>query len=216
MGCLKAIVVRVGCLIVLVVLAVLAFTYRHEILDFWRHWRGNGSASAVWVAPSGQEGAQRADRALAQLASRGGPAFVDLDAAQIGGLIETQLARVRQRALDSIMVLLGDNDVRVRGSVDLSRVPRNLLGPLRGVLHGRERVIVGGPLLADSTGRLLWRVTSLQVGAFPFPRGTIGALLKAINVPGVEDARVPLPVEGRIGDVRVSPAAVRLYRASAR
>ena len=215
MGCLKAIVVRVGCLVVLVVLAVLAFTYRHEILDVWRHWRSNRSGSALWVAPD-PSGPGRANRALAQLAARGGPAFVDLNAAAIGALVEAQLDRVPQRALDSIMVLLGDNDVRVRGSVDLSQVPRNLLGPLRGVLHGRERVIVGGPLQADSAGRLLWRVTSLQVGAFPFPRGTIGALLKAIRVPGVEDARVPLPVEGRIGDVRVSPAGVRLYRASAR
>jgi hypothetical protein len=215
MGCLKAIVVRVGCLLVLLVLAALAYLYRREILDFWRHWRAGRSASAAWVAP-GSEGAVPANRALVRLASRGGPAFVDLDAAAVAGLVEAQLERSRQRAFDSVMVLLGDDEVRVRGSVDLSRVPRKVLGPLRGAIHGRERVTVGGPLRADSAGRLMWRVRTLEVGAFPFPRSTIGAVLRAMNVPGLEDTELPLPVDARIGDVRVGPSAVRLYRAGPR
>jgi hypothetical protein len=212
-GCLK-LISRLGCLVLFVAAVVVAWFYRGELLDAWHHWR-RGGASAEWVAPA-PGGAQRSRHSLEELASRGGPAYVDLDAAEIAALIEEQLARAPRRAFDSVQVALGEDEVRVRGSVDLSSVPRNVLGPFRGAMHGRERVTVGGTLLADSVGHLQWQVGSLQVGSFPFPRSTIGRVLRAFNVTGAENARVPLPLERFIGDVRVSPGTVRLYRASRR
>jgi hypothetical protein len=68
----------------------------------------------------------------------------------------------------------------------------------------------------SASGRLLWQVTSLAVGELPLPRAAIPALLDAVRVPGAVGRQVPLPLTGAFGDVRVSPAGVRLYRAAPR
>jgi hypothetical protein len=77
-------------------------------------------------------------------------------------------------------------------------------------------VSAGGPLAADSAGRLLWTVTSLRVREFPFPRSTIAAVLRSLGVTLADDGAIALPVPAAVGDVRVSPERVRLYRASPR
>ena len=73
------------------------------------------------------------------------------------------------------------------------------------------------PLSADTAaGHLDWTITALKVREFPFPRSTIPAILRALGVPGLEGAAVTIPADPAVGDVRVSPARVRLYRAASR
>ena len=40
MGCLKAMVVRAGCAVMLVVGLALAFIYREQLWEYSRQWRG--------------------------------------------------------------------------------------------------------------------------------------------------------------------------------
>jgi hypothetical protein len=214
-GCLRAIFYQIGCLVLLVALAVGAWIYRRPLLEAYRGWRSGRTAVEAWVAPASGDAA-RADGEIAKLARRGGPAYVDLTAADIAARLEALLAGAPRRALDSVAVSLGEDDIKVRGVVDLGAVPPSALGPLRGVVSGRQRITVGGPLSADSSGRLLWQVRSLAVGDLPLPRPAIPALLDAVRVPGADGARVPLPISGAIGDVRVTPDGVRLYRVSPR
>jgi hypothetical protein len=211
MGCLRAIFYQIGCLVLLVAAAVAAFIYRRQIADYYHDWRAGRAAGRVWALPV-EGGADEAARRLEQLADRRGRAYVDLTAGDIAALLDAELGRGARRAFDSVAVSLDSNDVRVRGVVDLSDVPRDLLGPLRGVVGGRQQVTVGGPLEADSAGRLLWRIRTLRIGDVPLPRGAVVPTLRAARVPGIVDGRVPLPVRAAVGDVRVTTTGVRLYR----
>jgi len=211
MGCLKAMFVRAGCAVMLVVGLIAAFVYREAIWEYARQWKG--SAGEVYAAPAA-DGAAKARAALARLEQRGGPAYEDLAAEDIASLVETALTRDGRRPFDSVRVALLEDEIRVSGSLDLSGVPRNLLGPLAGALHSRERGAIGGPLSVDSSGHLVLTVSYLKLRDFPFPKSTIPRILETAHVPGAEGARVPLPGATRVGDVRVTPSHVRVYRSA--
>jgi hypothetical protein len=213
MGCLRALFVRVGCLVLLVAAIVLGIVYRRAILDYIDAWRGH--PNEVYASPAAG-GVARPSTALGRLEQRGGPAYEDLTAADLAALVESALSREHTRVLDSVQVALLENEVRVRGSLDLTGVPRNLLGPLASALRSREPAAIGGPLSVDSTGHLQLTVTYLTLHDFPFPRGTIPRILGAAHVPGARGATVPIPLAARLGDVRVSPSYVRFYRSAQR
>ncbi len=216
MGCLKSIFYQIGCFVLVVATVALAFVYREQVKAVYHRLRGiTPPPDAVYVMPAA-EGPAGASRALDALERRGGPAWVDLTAAQVAALIDASLGRTGGRVLDSVSVGLLEGEIRVRGSLDLSGVPRDMLGPLRGAVGAREPVVIGGPLRADSAGRVLLEVTTLRLRDFPFPRSTIARILGAARIPGVEGALVPVPGTGPVGDVRVGPAAVRVYRRGAR
>lgn len=216
MGCLRTLFVQVGCLVVLVAAAVLGFIYREQVVAVYRRLRGLPPvAEAVFVGPA-PGGADRATAALERLVRPGGPAYVDVGAAELAALVDAELARTPRRVFDSVAVALGEDEVMVRGVLDLSGVPRQLLGPLASGFSPREPVVAGGPLAVDSAGTARWEIRSLRVRDFPFPRGTVPAIVRALRLPGGRDGALPLPTPGPIGDVRVSAAGVRLYRAAPR
>jgi hypothetical protein len=216
MGCLRAMVFRVIGSLVLLAVIVVGYVYRHEILDYWDQWRGGANGAAeTWTAPAAGGAAASADK-LSRLARSGGPAYVDLTAAEVGALIDAALTREARHVFDSTQVALLENEIRIRGSLDLSGVPRNMLGPLAGVVGAREPAAIGGPLSVDSTGQLMLTVTYLKVRDFPFPRSTIARILSAARVPGAVGASLPVPGTPHVGDVRITPSHVRVYRSSPR
>jgi hypothetical protein len=213
-GCLRQLFVQVGCVVLVLAGAALAFVYREQLADVYRRLRGEPApVEVVYVVPE-PGGARAAVRALEQLARPRGPAFVDLSAGQLAALIDDLLSRAGRRVFDSVQVALGNDEVRVKGSLDVREVPRNLLGPLRGAIGPFEPLAVGGPLAVDSAGRVRWRITSLSIRDFPFPRSTLPALVRQLRIPDATDGSVPIPDAGTVGDVRVAPAGVRLYRRS--
>ena len=217
MGCLRKLFVQIGCLIFFLALLVVGFIYREQVTAIYRRLRGLPPPLETTVfLPPATGGAARARESLRRLAGREGLAYVDLTAGDIAALVDGELGRAPRRAFDSVAVGLTADALRLRGVLDLREVPRGLLGPLASGMSGREPVTAGGPLSVDSTGRVLWTLTSLKVRDFPFPRGTIPAILRSLRIPGVEEGALPIPVGERVGDVRVSPTGVRLYRAPPR
>ncbi len=216
MGCLKSVFYQIGCFVLIVATAALAFVYREQVKAVYHRMRGiTPPPDAVYVLPAPQ-GPAEATRALESLGRRNGPAFVDLTAGQVASLIDASLGRTGGRVIDSVTVGLLEGEIRVRGSLDLSGVPRDMLGPLKGAVGAREPVVIGGPLRADSAGRVLLQVTTLRLRDFPFPRSTVPRILEAARVPGAAGATVPVPGTGPVGDVRVSATAVRVYRRTPR
>lgn len=213
MGCLRGLLAQIGCLVVLVLLLVLGYVFRDQVGALYRSFRNlpPPEESAPYVAPDsgGREGVTRG---LDLLARGGAGDYMDIPPGQIAAIIDARLGAAGRRVVDSVRVALVAPEVRVRASVDLARVPRGALGPFAGAMDGRQPVVIGGEFGADSTGRLLLTVQSLTVGTFPFPRGTIGAVLRALNVEGVEGRTVPVPMEQRVGDARVRGRVLRLYR----
>ncbi len=215
MGCLRTLAFQVGCLVLLVALAFFGWVYREQTMDLVRRLRGlPPKADAVYVLPAPD--AAPAQATLEGLRRRGGPAYVDLTAAEVAALIDAALARGGRRVVDSVQVGLLEGELRLRGSLDLSGIPRSALGPLSGALDPREPIVLGGPLAVDSTGRLILQVTTLKVKDFPFPRSTIGSLVRQLRVPGAVGNAVPVPGMTGVGDVRVSPERVRFYRSAQR
>lgn len=217
-GCLRQLFVQIGCLVVLVAAVVLGFLYRDQLGAIYRHIRHlpPPAEEAHFVPPAvGAAGVPAARAALARLAEPGGPAWIDLSPAQVGALLEERLRSTGQRgAVDSLSVAFVGDEARVRGIVDLSGVPRGALGPFAGSLDRHQPVMLGGIFSADSAGRVWWSVTRLVVGDFPFPRGTIGAVLRQLHVPELAGSAIPLPLHERVGDATVRQGALRLYRYS--
>ena len=211
MGCLRALFVQVGCLVLLAAALVFGFLYRRPLWDAYRRFRGERPAAELTYAAPVEGGARSARERLRRLELRGGPAYVDLTAAEVAALLDRQLAEPSGGILDSVSVALDSGAVLVRGVLDLDRIPGGVLGPLAGRLGGRERIEAGGALAADS-GDLRWLPTRLNIKDFPFPRRTIPALLGALHLAVGADGSLEIPGVGGVGDVRVSPTAVRLYR----
>jgi len=213
-GCLRAIAVRIGCLLVVIAMLIAAIMFRKEIGDYYHAWRGRSFGSFVEPAVGG---AKRARDAIGRIMRPSGPAYQDISAADLAALISDAIARSGQRRVfDSVRVALVENEIRVRGVLDLRDVPRNTLGPLAGMVGDHEPAAIGGPLSADSTGGLVLTVTYLTLRDFPFPKATIPRLLEAAHLPGVHDARLPIPGTSGIGDVRVGTTSVRLYKSAPR
>jgi hypothetical protein len=164
----------------------------------------------AWVAPA-PGGARHAEEELARLGRRGGPAYVDLTAADLAGLLDRELVRASRGVFDSVRVALDSDVVLVRGLLDLSQLPRGVLGPFAGSFGGREPLEAGGALSAGGGG-VRWQPTRLRVRDFPFPRRTIPPLLRALHLAVGADGALTLPGLGGVGDVRVSRERVRLYR----
>ena len=212
MGCLR----RLGCLVILLAAVVAGWLYRDRIVALWHRLRGVPAAAPVTYAAPAPGAAREGEGALERLARRGGPAYVDVTAAELASLIEEHLQGPGGRILDSVGVALGEQRVEVRGSLDVSAVPRRLLGPLAEGLGRREPVVAGGVLAARPDGRVAWTIDALEIRDFPFPRAVIPAILHAMNLTDGRDASVPIPFTEGVGDVRVSPSGIRLYRAAAR
>jgi hypothetical protein len=215
-GCLKNVLAGVGCLVVLLVAAVVGFIYRDRLAHLYRKMRGMPEPPpAVYVLPAAG-GADRAEAALRELARRGGPAYVDIAPAELAALIDREMARVPHRVFDSVAVALGDQRIQVRGSLDVSLLPQRLLGPLAEGLGRREPVTAGGVLAAAPDGGLRWTLDQLAIRDFPFPKSVIPAVVRSFGLADARDGTVPLQLPGPVGDVRVSATGVRLYRARAR
>jgi hypothetical protein len=215
-SCVKSAFAGIGCVVVLAAAAVAGFVYRDHIAGLFRRVRGVPEPPpAVYVAPT-PGAAAKAETALERLTRRDGVAWVDITAAELAALIERQLGGSAGRVLDSVAVALGDQHVQVRGSLDVSVLPRRLLGPLAQGLGRREPVLAGGTLSAQPDGRVVWTIDELRIHDFPFPRSVIPAILHAMSLTDGKGAAVPIPLPAGVGDVRVSPAGIRVYRAAPR
>jgi hypothetical protein len=214
--CLKRLLTGIGCLVVLLAAALAGWIFRDRIAALYRRVRNLPEPAPMVYAMPAEGGAARAAERLGELARRGGPAYVDLSAGDLAALIDRQLAMAPRRALDSVGVALGDERIQVRGSLDMSALPRRLLGPLSHGLGEREPVVAGGTISVPAGGRVVWTIDDLTIRDFSFPKSVIPAVVDALHVPDARGAAVPIPLPALIGDVRVSPAGVRAYRASAR
>ncbi len=210
-GCLRGF----GCLVLVLAALAAAFLYRDKLAALYRRVRGLPQPAPVVYTPPRPGAAAQGEAALDRLQRRGGPAYVDLTAAQLASLLQRQLAPGPRPVLDSIGVSLGEGRVEVRGSLDMSVLPKEVLGPLASGLGARQPVTAGGTL-AVTEGQVWWTIDALRIGDLPVPRAVIQRLLGAMGVPGLRGSAVPIPLPAGVGDLRVTPRYVRAYRASPR
>jgi hypothetical protein len=174
-------------------------------------------ASASPWQPITPEGAARAKRALDGLGQPRGPVFASLAAGDLASYIYESLKRQLPPSADSIEAAVIDSLMYVRASVSLDELGgQRVLGPLAGMLGGRERLQMGGTFEILRPGLAQFRIRAVRLGNFNLPERVIPRLLRAVrrgSLPeGVADDALPLVVPAYLAETRISQGKVVVYK----
>jgi hypothetical protein len=216
MGCFRTI----GCLVVAVIIAAVAFVTRDQWLPLLEHRRAaptvaTGTESWKLLTP---DGAARAKEIIQRLESRSGPVFANVDGADLTAYIFQELSKELPPSAENAEAAVIGDKLWVRASVKPSDFgnPKDL-GPLSSVLGEREPVQFGGTLDIVHPGLGEYRVTDLKIRDLKLPAAMIPRLLrryeKGSRPAGVADDALPLVVPAHIGDVRIKNGKITLYKA---
>ncbi|HYD52932.1 MAG TPA: hypothetical protein VEA99_09905 [Gemmatimonadaceae bacterium] len=214
MGCIG----RIGCLVLLAILAVAGWFTRDRWMGLIRD-RGDSSATAaVTWQPLTEAAAERGRRAVESLGRPGGPVFVNLTGAELASYAVEQLSRQLPSA-DSIEAMVEGDRLSMRASVRLGELGGSgMLGPLAGMLGDRERMKLSGTLRVVRPGVGEFDVKEATLRDFKVPTGMIPRIMSRISrgrrPEGVSPSALPLRIPQHVGDVRVANGRVTLYKAN--
>ena len=215
MGCLR----KLGCLVVLVLLAVAAWYTRAHWLPFVRGERNVAtapSAEGVWE-PLTPAGAERARKAIDGLAAKSGPVFTNLRPGDVASYVFVALRRELPPSAENVAATVIGDRMYVRADVKLTDVGgAAVLGPLASFLGDRETMMFGGTFEVIRPGLAQFHVKELKLRELSIPQRMIPKLVQRIGrgsrPPGVAADALPLLVPEQIGDVRVARGRVTLYK----
>jgi|GEM_PF-339481 len=226
---------RLGCLTLLAGVAVGAYATRSRWWDEvpWdrfapRHARPHEQTvrapdAPTW-APLSRLAADRARRRIDSLARRGGPAFVDVRGAEFASYIILDRGARLPHATDSATVAVIGSALHLKTVVDLGPVTTTkalpkALAPLAELLSGRQPIELAGTIDVLRPGTGQFHVTGLTVRDVPIPAPFIPRLLADVapaapRAPGLAPDAILVPLPPQVGDIRVGPGRVTLYRAT--
>ncbi len=211
MGCIA----RLGCLVVLAVLAVVGWFTR----DRWLPARFRPVAAVhapVWE-PLSDAGAARTRAALAKLSQPKGPVFQTLSGGDVASYAFAELAKQLPASADSIEAMVDGDKVSMRANVRLADLGgAGALGSFSSMLGDRETVQLTGTFRVVKPGLGEFHIDQLKVRNFAIPRGMIPAIAKQLGhgdrAAGLSDAALPLPIPRYVGDIRVANGKITLYK----
>lgn len=210
---------RLGCLVVLVVLAALAWFTRDRWLGrvpfINRDSTVTTTRASTWQ-PLTTDGAARARTALRRLEGRSGPVYVNVAPADLAAYIFQELSGALPTGADSVEAAAIGDQLIVRAVLPTSLFgDRKSLGPVAALLGDRERVQFGGRLRILRPGLGEFRVTELKLRDFTLPRALIPRIIGQMsrNRPAeVAADALPLRTPNHIADVRVANGVVTMYK----
>jgi hypothetical protein len=212
-GCIKNFFATLGCLAFLVIVGLGAWVFRDQLGDAYRKVSGReppfGASADSTVGVPSVEALRSAERKESTMAE-GRDGFVRLTADEVAALVERRLDPGVREAVDSLRVVLYEDRLALEGRVRLDVFGRDLLGPLAGMLDSSEGLRMAGALEVLEPRRLAWDCDEFVLVGFPFPASVIPALVNRMT--GRNDGAFPIPVPETVGDVRVRPDGVTLYR----
>ncbi len=212
MGCLTAPFKAIGCLVVIVALA-LGYFYRDRLKS-----EANRLIERVQdVVPKRDAGGEKVSSlasANAKVDSLNGwrADSVVLTASEFASLVGDGMDAEMRAALDSLQVKLLDGEIQVSARLRTERLPKSMMGPLGGMLRPTEPVLASGPVRVTRPGAGEWRVRSFRIGDFPVPDDLVPSLVgQAMGDP--KRTSVPVQVPEGVTSIRVSPSGATLYGA---
>lgn len=215
-GCLKG-VLRLLAFVLLLVGVAAAWWYREPLGRTVAHWVGKRDTALPPVSADSGVGAPTpaalasAQSKLASLARRAGPDSVMLTPNEMASLVGSGIDWTVRRTFDSLRVELGEGVLAVHARLDTKLIPREALGPLRGLLAEREPLRIAGPIAILRPGIARWTVRDLSLRGFPFPPPAVRSLARQAAGADTSGA-VALRVDSAIADVAVHANGVVLYR----
>jgi hypothetical protein len=213
MGCIA----RLGCLVVLAVLAVFGWLNR----DRWLH-KVTGSPAAttttgpLWEPLSPAAGA-RGKRAIDNLSNPGGPVFANLSAGEVASYVFQTAARTIPASADSAEAAIIGDALYVRAVLPMKDIAGSgVLGPLAGLLNDRERLQLGGSFHVIRPGLSEFRIREIKLRDFKVPTPAIPRLVQQITrgarPEGVSPDALPVTTPRSLADVRIANRRVTLYK----
>jgi len=210
-GCLSLPFRLLG-LLLLVLLGYVAWSYRSEIRRKVHEWTADGappSAKGMAVRGSAAPAARRIDDLLGSRADS-----VVLSAADVASLVDSLASLVAPGAVDSVSVMLDQDDLMVRARVDTRAVPVSL-GAIGSVVRDHEFVEAGGRIVFRQAGRAEWQLERVRVRGVPLPGDVVQRLIRRFAGSG-EGNVIGVDLPRTVGGLRVSPSGVTLYGTGAR
>lgn len=214
MGCIA----RLGCLVVLLALAAVAwFTrdrWRDRVPGIGREPRAERQLP-TWQ-PLTPDGATRARTALRRLESTSGPVYANVSPGDLAAYVFQELSGALPGSADSIEAAAIGDQLFVRAVIPTALLgDRKSLGPMAALLGDRERVQLGGTLRILRPGLGEFRIMELRLRDFALPRALIPRIVGQLsrNRPAdVAADALPLETPGHIADVRVANGVVTVYK----
>jgi hypothetical protein len=214
MGCIA----RIGCLILLVCLAIGAWITR----DRWMHkitGRPTVTSTAPGWEPLTPTAGAAGKRKLDDLAKPSGPVFTNLSASEVASYVFQTVARTIPASADSAEAAVIGDALFVRAVVPVRDIAgTGVLGPLAGLLNDRERLQLGGAFRVIRPGLSEFEVREIKLRDFKVPAGAIPRLLQQIshgNRPeGVAPNALAVTTPRSLADVRIANGKVTLYKST--
>jgi hypothetical protein len=209
MGCLTAPFKLVGCL-GLVVLLALGWLYRDRLVREGRRLLDREPVAAA--AASGRPGIRALKSARAKIDSLNGwrADSVVLTPAEAASLVGSGLDGTLRKQLDSLQVRLLDGELALTARLRTARLPQEAVGPLSVALRETEPIEATGTLWVVEPGSGEWRVRSFRIRDFPVPADLVpGLIARALGRPRQE--AVPVAIPPGIAEIRVRPTGAILY-----
>lgn len=222
-GCFR----RLGCLVFLLILAVLAWFNRDRLEAIYRRYAGDAASSETTVAggardtwePITGDKATRGQASVQSLSTPRGPAFVNLTAGEAASYIFLAVARQLPASSEEITSSVKNDRLYVRANVALKDFGgAKVLGPLGALLGERDTVQLGGTINVLGPGTGEFQVKDVRFGSFPVPDAIIPRLVRRIRkgtMPaGIADNALPMKLPTYIGDVRIANGRITVYKAT--
>jgi hypothetical protein len=210
---------RFGCVLLVVVLAVLLWFTRGYWLRYLPGSHGTAAVTEQLWEPLTPEAAARGKRAIDAMSARSGPAYTNLKGAEVASYIFERAGVSLPAASDSAQAAVIDDVLYVRAIVPMKEVAASgALGPLGGFLNDREPLTLGGTFHVIRPGLSEFQIREVKLRDFKVPSQIIPRLVKQLNrsprPDGVSDAGIPVKTPPSLVDVRIADHRVTLYRAT--
>jgi hypothetical protein len=212
---------RIGCLIVLALVAAVAwFTHDMWYPKLRARLRGApvvATATAAKWEPLTPEGSARARLAVGRLSAKNGPVYVDVSAGDLAAYALDQALRDLSRDSTGAEAMARDDRLLVRATVNVADlVDVKSLGPLASMIGGKQEITVRGKLEVVSPGRAQFRVDQIALKDLQLPEALIeeivGHIRKQDRTATTPKNAIPVHVPMELADVRIAKGHVVLYK----
>ena len=221
-GCFR----RLGCLVFLIILAIVAWFNRDRLEAIYRRYAGDPRVDTATIVrtPGGweqlsPEKAKRGQQAVEALSRPRGPAYSNLTPGEAASYIFLAVSKQLPASSENVTSSIRDNLLFVRANVALKDLgAAQALGPIAGMLGTRDTVELGGTMRVLSPGMGEFQVRQVKIGAFPVPSAVIPRLIRRMRrgemPPGISDDALPMKLPEYIGDIRIADGRITVYRAT--
>lgn len=211
---------RFGCLLLLVILAAIAWAYRAHWLSVLPGRSPDAttttSTDPVWE-PLSPEAAARGKAAIDGLNAPRGPVYANLRASEIASYAFLLGGNRLPAGADSVEAAVVGDALYLRAVVPTKAVVgTGALGPLGSLLNEREKLTFGGGFHVVRPGLSEFQLRHISLRDISVPRAIFPRIVQQITggrrTEGVSDDALPVPTPPSLGDVRIGNNRVTLYK----